>query len=456
MKMDSKDLIKGVKNGNISITVIGLGWMGLPLACLFADAGAKVIGVDENQKLVDTINRGSCPNPEPGLQEILKKNINNGKLRATRSLSKAITKSQIIIITVPTHVDKQAKSDYSILEKLCIEIGRKLQKHSLIILESTVAPTITERIVKTTLEKHSGLVAGKDFGLAYSPIRAMGGNALRDLKKYDKIVGAIEKKSLELASSIHSIIVKGEIITLQDLKTAEASKIFEAVYRDVNIALVNELAKFCEKAEIDFMEARRAANTQPYSNLHIPSIGVGGHCIPIYPYMLLSESNLFEVPLKLVKEGRRINEDMPKHTVRLIANGLRKCAKPLKGSRITILGISYRSDIKETRFSPALELIKILGRRGCRIMVYDPLFTHSEIAKMGFKTESTFRRAVEKSDCIVLTVAHNEFKKLTPQEIAAHVSKSCVFVDGAHIFNPKSVEKLGMIYRGIGRGVWQK
>jgi nucleotide sugar dehydrogenase len=456
MKIAPNNVIKEVKKGNITIAVIGLGWMGLPIACLFADKGAKVIGVDVNQRIVDTINRGSCPNPESGLPSILKKVIRNGKFRATRSLSRAISRSQVIIITAPTSIDSLGKSDYTVLEKVCKEIGKKIQKYSLVILESTVAPTVTERVVKTMIEKHSGLKAGLDFGLAHSPIRAMGGNVLKNLRNYNKIVGAIDKKSLEIASLFHSVIVEGKIIKVADLITAEASKIFETIYRDVNIALANELALFCEKAKIDFIEARDAANTQPYSNLHTPSIGVGGHCLPIYPYMLLTESNLLETPLRIVKEGRKINEDMPKHSARLIANGLRTCGKTLKRSKVTILGISYRPDIKEARFSPSLELIKILTRRGCRTTVYDPMFNHSEIVKMGFKTETTLQRTFEKSDCVVITVAHKEFKTLKPQEIAAHSSMPCVIVDGAHIFNSKNVEKLGMIYRGIGRGIWKK
>ena len=359
----------------------------------------------------------------------------------------------MIIITVPTSVNKYGKSDYSLLERLCREIGRMLQKDSIVILESTVAPTVTERIVNSTLEKHSGLKAGKDFSLAYSPIRAMGGKVLEDVEKYAKVVGALDRKSLDLASAIQSIIVKGKIIKIRDLRTAEASKIFETVYRDVNIALANELAKYCERTGIDFMDARRAANTQPYSHLHIPSIGVGGHCLPMYPYMLLTETKLLDMPLKIVKESRKVNEGMPNHTLRLIANGLRACGKTLKRARVTILGISYRSNIKEVRFSPAVELIKLLERRGCKIKVYDPKFTHSEIVKMGHETEPTFERAIEKSDCIVVTVVHKEFENLRPQKIAAHASKPCVIVDGAHIFNPKAVKKAGMIYRGIGRGV---
>ena len=456
MKMSPENVATEIKKGNIIITVIGLGWMGLPLACLFADAGAKVVGMDLNQKVVEAVNKGDCPNPEPGLSKILKKNVSKGNLEATRSINKALSKSKVIIITIPTMVTKYGKSDYSILEKLCCEIGRRLQKNSMVILESTVAPTVTERIVKSTLEKHSGLKVERDFGLAYSPIRAMGGSVLKDMQNYARVVGANDKKSLELACAIKSIIVKGKIIRVTDLRTAEASKIFETVYRDINIALVNELAKFCEKAGVDFMEARRAANSQPFSHLLIPSIGVGGHCLPMYPYMLLTETKLLDVPLKIVKEGRKVNESMPNHALRLIANGLKTCGKTLKMARVTILGISYRSNIKEIRFSPAIELIRLLERRGCRIRVYDPEFSHSEIAKMGYKTEPTFERAIEKSDCIVVTVGHKEFKNLRPQKIAAHASRPCVIVDGSHIFNPRAVEKAGIIYRGIGRGVWNK
>jgi len=454
--MRPKDFKNEVKKGKIKIAVVGLGWMGLPLACLLADAGGKVIGVDINHKKVDAVNKGNCLISEEGLLKLLKKNVSSGKLKATKSIREAITKSQVIFITVPTLVDKHGMSDYSILENLCQNIGRNLQENSLVILESTVAPNITERIVKTTLEKHSGLKAGKDFGLAYSPIRAMGGRVLKDVKKYDKIVGANDRKSLELTSAIHQIIVKGKVRKVKDLKTAEASKIFETIYRDINIALVNELAKFCEKAEIDFIEAKNAANTQPYSHLHIPSIGVGGHCLPLYPHMLFTEAKMLDLQLKFIKEGRKVNQDMPIYILRLIASGLRACGKTLKRSKVTILGIAYRPDIKEVRFSPALDLIQLLKRRGCRIKVYDPYFSHSEILKMGYKTEPTLRRTIENSDCIVLTVAHEEFKKLRPQRIVVNASNPCAIVDGTHILDPKEVEKVGAIYRGVGRGIWNK
>ncbi len=456
IKLSPVTVAKEIKKGNVVVTIVGLGWMGLPLACLFADAGARVIGLDINNKVVDAVNRGECLNQEPGLSKILKINVSKGNLKATRSFNKALLKSQVIIITVPTQVNKYGKSDYSILERSCREIGRRLQKNSIVILESTVAPMVTERVVKPTLEKYSGLKAGKDFGLAYSPIRAMGGRVLKDVKSYARIIGALDKKSLELASAIQSVIIEEEIVKVKDLKTAEASKIFEVIYRDANIALVNELAKYCEKAGIDFMEARHAANTQPYSNLHIPSIGVGGHCLPMYPYLLLTEAKALDVPLKIVKEGRKINESMPRYSLKLIANGLRACGKSLKGSKVTILGISYRSNIKETRFSPAIELIKLLERKGCRIKVYDPKFSHSEIVKMGYKTEPTLIRAIENADCIVTSVDHKEFKNLGPKKIAPHVSRPCVIVDCAHIFNPKGVENAGLIYRGIGRGIWSK
>lgn len=315
---------------------------------------------------------------------------------------------------------------------------------------------MTERIALSTLEKHSGLKAGEDFGLAYSPIRAMAGRTLTDLQSYKRVVGAINKKSLDAASAILSTTTKGELIHVRDIKTAEAAKLFEVIYRDVNIGLANEFAVFCESMGIDYMEAMAAANSQPYSHLHIPGIGVGGHCLPVYPYMLIDEAKSQDVNLKIVKTSRSMNEEMPKHILGLIANGLRLSGKPLRRARVTVLGISYRPNVKEIRFSPSIELISLLKRRGARVTVHDPRFSCEEIGKLGHQAEPTLKKAIEKADCVVIAVAHDEFKRLDARELVAAMSRSPVIVDCVHQIDPVEAEKSRAVYRGVGRGLWTK
>lgn len=454
--MKSLDVVERIKRGELPITVVGLGWMGLPTACLYAEAGAKVFGVDKNHKVVENVNNGVSPIPEPGLQKLLEKNVKAGRLKATTSFKEAIPQSKFILVIVPTAVNSERKPNYSALIQSCIEIGKNLVKDSCVIIESTCGPTVTENLLKPALEKFSGLKAGEDFALAYSPIRAKSGTAIRDLQSYARIVAGLNERSLEIASAVKSIIVKNEILKAKDLKTAEATKLFEVIYRDVNIALSNELAILCEKIGVDYIEVMRLANTQPYSHLHVPSVGVGGHCLPVYPYLLNAKAEEFKVKLKLVKVSREVNEAMPKHVLRLAAEALKACKKPFRRSKIAVLGIAYRADVKEARGSPAIELINLAKKRGAEVTVFDPKYSLSELEAMGFKSKPSIQMVLNEKDCAIITVAHEEFKSLKPEDFQAFMKHPAAIIDCAHILNPKEVEEVGLIYRGIGRGLWKK
>ena len=430
--------------------------MGLPTGCLYAEAGARVIGADMNPKIVERINKGETPVDETGLSPMLKKAVRAGKLTTTISTEEAAASSDVIFIVVPTMIDRQKRADYSAVEDACVSIGKGIKNGSLVIFESTCGPGVTERVVKGTIEKYSGLVAGQGFGLAYSPIRAMGGRALQDMQTYPKIVGAIDKKSLEAACATLSVIVKGELIRVRDIKTAELTKLFETIYRDVNIALANEFALLCEEIGVDYPETMRAANSQPYSHLHSTGVGVGGHCLPVYPYLLATEAYTLDAKLKIVMDARKINDFMPRHVAKLASDGLRVCGKSLKRAKAIVLGISYRPNVKELRYSASLDLISILKKRGAKVTAFDPLYNASEMESMGLSSEPTLRKAIEKADCIILTVAHDEFKNLDTIELAAHMSKQGLIVDCANVLDPTSVEKTGLVYRGTGRGLWTR
>jgi len=409
-----------------------------------------------NPKIVERVNKGDPPIDEPGLSAMLKKAIRSDRFTATTDTEDVAANSDIIFIVVPTMIDRQKRADYSAVEDACTSIGKGLKTGSLVIFESTCGPGVTERVVKGTIEKYSGLVAGQGFGLAHSPIRAMGGRALQDMQTYSKVVGATDKKSLEAACAALSVVVKGELIRVRDLKTAELSKLFETIYRDVNIALANEFASICEEFGVDYFETMAAANSQPYSHLHSTGVGVGGHCLPVYPYLLSSETYALESRLRLVLDARKINDLMPRHVTKLASEGLRVCGKSLKRAKIIVLGVSYRPNVKETRFSPSLDLINILKKRGARVVAYDPLFNLSEMESMGLTSEPTLRKAIEKADCVILAVPHNEFRTMDTIELAAHMSKQGVIVDCTGILDPASVEKTGLVYRGIGKGLWTR
>ena len=445
-----------IRDGALTIGVVGLGWMGLPTAALYAEAGARVIGADMNPGVVERVSKGDPPIDEDGLPAMLKKAIRSGKFSVTTNTAEATENSGIIFIVVPTMIDRQKRADYSAVEDACTSVGKGLKPGSLVIFQSTCGPGVTERIVKATLEKYSGLTAGEAFGLAYSPIRAMGGRALQDIQNYNKVVGATDSRSLEAACAAISVIVKGELIRVRDIRTAELSKLFETIYRDVNIALANEFALLCEEVGVDYLETAKAANTQPYSHLHSTGVGVGGHCLPVYPYLLQNEAYALDAKLRLVLDGRKINDLMPRHVVKMASDGMRVCGRSLKRARVVVLGVSYRPNVKETRFSPSLDLIAILKKRGARVVAFDPLYSASEMESMEVVSEPTLRKAVEKADCVILAVAHDEFKKMDTIELAAHMSKKGLIVDCTGIMNPSGVEKTGLVYRGVGRGLWTR
>jgi len=454
MKLEKEDIDTPEKRKKYTVSVIGCGRMGLPTACLFAEAGFKVIGVDANQRLVSSVKKGKAPFIEPGLDELIKKHVQNEQLTVTSNTKEAAQASDIILFIVPTLIDQKKKPDYSHLEKACKEAGMSLRSGTLLIFESTTGPGVTETIVKENLEKTSGLKAGVDFGLAYSPIRATSGRVLQDITNYPRVVGAVNEQSLKVAYLVLSRIIKAEIIKVRNIKTAEAIKLFENVYRDANIALANEFARFCEKAGIDFLEAQKAANTQPYCHLLVPGI-VSGH-IPTDPYLLVEEAENVNARLRMVTLARKINDEMVSHALHLTRDALRSCGKTMRRAKVSVFGVSYRPNVKETRGSLAKDLINMLGRKGAIVHVYDPLFSYKELIELEYPAERTLAKAVEGADCLLITVGHNRFKRLNLRKIKFLVKKPAAIVDMGHVINPVKAEREGFVYRGVGRGIWTR
>jgi len=436
------------------ITVVGCGRMGLPTACLFSDAGFKVICLDVNPYIVNQINEGKSPSAEQGLGKLLKEGLKEGRIKATTDAKDSVPNSDIIIITVDTSVDRNRKSDYSNLEESCRSVGLNLKPGSLLILQSTVGPYVTETLVKETLETASGLKAGVDFGLAYSPIRASAGRTIRDMISYQRIIASINEQSLTAAKAVLKTIIKGGLVNVSDIKTAEAVKVFENVYRDVNIALANEFAKFCEKARIDFLEAQKAANTQPYCHLLRPGI-VSGH-IPKDPYLLIAEAENLGVKLRLTALARRVNDETIKHAFNLVKEALRSCGKTVKRSKLTVLGVSFRPDVKEAKGSLVIEFVRLLKKGGATVSVFDPYFSYEELKDLGYSSEGTLAKTVEGADCLIIAVGHDRFKRLSLRSMGVLMKKPAAIVDLGHVVDPLRAEKEGFVYRGLGRGVWKE
>ncbi|NYZ76220.1 nucleotide sugar dehydrogenase, partial [Candidatus Micrarchaeota archaeon] len=296
------EIVKALRRGDITFSVYGIGKMGLPLAAILADKGARVIGVGRSRETIGKLNKGISDIDEPGLGELVRKNVKAGRFSATNDAVGASRQSDVKIILVPTLLDEENNPDLEAVKSVSKSIAAGLQKGDLVILESTAPPGTTENVIKPILEK-SGLKAGRDFGLAHCPERTSSGRAIIDiLGAYPKIVGGIDKKSAEACEAIYPVVNKKGVIIVKNLKTAEAVKVVEGVYRDVNIALANQLAVIFDELGVDSYEAFLTANTQPYSNMHMPGTGVGGHCIPVYPYFITKITKNDSSLLKLARE----------------------------------------------------------------------------------------------------------------------------------------------------------
>ena len=454
MKLEAQVLDTKEKCGKHTICVVGCGRIGLPTACAFAEAGFQVIGVDADPSVVSLLKKGKASFVETGLGSLVKKHTRNGRLVATTDTRKAASQSDIAVIIVATVIDEKKKPNYSYMEKACKDVGMGLRRGSLVIIASTVGPSITETLIKDTLENASGLKAGEDFGLVNSPTRAAPGRILQDLAAYARVVGAINEQSSKAASLVLGTITKGSIVKVRDLRTAEAVKLFENVYRDVCLALSNDLGLLCEKIKVDYLEAQSAANTQPYCHLLRPGI-VGGH-IPKDPYLLLWESESAGARLDLVALARKVNDRLPEHTVQLARDALSKCQKPFRRAKIVLLGVSYSPNTKEHRGSAVDKLIKMFTGKGAVVRVFDPLYTYKELKDLGYPAERSLAKAVEGTDCIVIVIGHNRFKRLNWRKLKLLMTKSAAIVDMGNVIEPEKAEKAGFIYRGVGRGVWTK
>ncbi|MEM4700496.1 MAG: nucleotide sugar dehydrogenase [Candidatus Nezhaarchaeales archaeon] len=453
LDLTAEQVREAALRGELTVAVVGCGWMGLPTALLFAEAGARVVGVVKTERELSMLSRAEPTIAEPGVGELLRRHVESGRFRVTMDASEAASEADASLIIVPTQVGRGKRPDYSALVDASGRVGLGLRRGSLVVVESTVGPGVTEELVRPELERASGLVAGADFGLAYSPIRASAGSVLRDLVSYPRVVAGVDERSCRAAQALLGLIVRGGFVRVRDVRTAEAVKLFENIYRDVNIALANQLALFCEAAGIDVLEAIEAANTQPHCRILRPGVGVGGHCLPSNPYFLLEKARKLGVSLDLIRLARRINDSMPLHTIKLITSALRACGKTLKGSSVAILGASFKEHVKDARHSPSLKLAEGLVKRGARVSIYDPLFSPEELEAPGARVAPSLEACVEGADCVVVAVAHEAFKSLDLERLARQVRMPAAVVDGRQVLDPPSVRRAGFVYAGVGRGL---
>ena len=409
------EVVKKIRNGELRIAIYGLGHVGAPLAAVWLRAGAFVIGVDKSRKVLFEAKNGKTTIPEPNVSEAYNEGIRSGRFKLYDDPIKASRDSYFKMICVPVLSQAQGLSaDLTAVSEVATMIGKGLKKNDVVSLNPSVPPGTTEDIVIPIIEKESGLSVKDDFCMIYNPERIYEGRAIKDIEEnYPAILSTVGKNSSQLAFTLYSLIFKKGVLLLDSIRTAEAEKLFEGVYRDVNIALANEMAKFCEAAGIDFWQARYAANSQPFCHIHKPGIGVGGACIPVYPQFILDVANKINVLCEVTNISRAINDGMPSYCVRQ-AIKLLDFANLAK-STITVLGLAFRGDVSDTRYSPTYSIIKELQRFGVKeIRVHDPLVSSdpSLSNQSNVVLTSDLKKAVRNSNLIILATDHQQYKKL--------------------------------------------
>jgi UDP-N-acetyl-D-mannosaminuronic acid dehydrogenase len=419
------------------VAVIGLGRIGLPLATQIASKGLRVIGCDIDAALVEQVNRGACPyEDEEGLEPLLKVSHAAGLLGATVDTATAVGESAVVIVIVPVGLTAEKRPDFSALDAAAEAVARGLRPGTLVILETTVPVGTTRRRVGPLLEA-GGLEIGRDLFLACSPERVYVGRVLADLRRYPKIVGGVDGESAGRAVAFYERALDAPVTAVASCETAEFVKLAETTYRDVNIALANELARAADTHGIDVMEAIAAANSQPFSHIHQPGVGVGGHCIPVYPRFLVENAPDMELP----RAARETNDGMARYAVEKLSQAL----GGLSGRTVLILGLSYRPNIKEAAHSSALLLARELAARQARVLVHDPNFDPEEVRRLGLEPPSAF--PPPHTDALVLQALHDEYRDLDP----AAFPGCSVVLDGRNALRRERIEALGLRYLGIGR-----
>jgi len=447
MNINKEDLDSFEKRRNYTVSVIECGRIGVPHACLFANAGFKVIGVNTNPHTLEMLNKGQTSFLRNAYQG-LEKHVKEGNFSASSDIRKATSESDIVVITVQTVIDQRRKPDYSLLEKTCREVGMGLKKGTLIIFASPTGPGIVEGSMREVLEKSSGLRIGLDFGLAYGALQlnSQGNNACI-------VVGAIDGSSLKTATLVLRSLTNSEVVEISNIRTVEALVLFQNVNSEMNQALSNELAFLCERLKIDFLEVLKVMNKGNISPLPLP--GMMDISSRRDLHMLQEEAENVNFNLHLTSLASRINDEVVESTFRLVKNALKTCGKTVRGSKISIFGISKSPNTREPPATLTKNIVALLKKKVRVVQVYDPYFSKREMAELGFETEK-LSKVVEKTDCVLILTGHSKFGKLNLKKVKLLAKKSPAIVDISHVIDPLKAERHGFVYRGLGRGVWTK
>ncbi|ELZ79731.1 nucleotide sugar dehydrogenase / UDP-N-acetyl-D-galactosamine 6-dehydrogenase [Haloferax larsenii JCM 13917] len=439
--------IAALTSGDVPVGVYGLGKMGLPLAAVYAETTGNVTGADIDPEVVEGINAGrSHIVGEPGLDDLVAELVEDDALAAKTEPRNVAAEASIHVVIVPTLVDDGGHPDLSVIEAVTNDIAAGLDEGDLVIFESTLPPRTCRDVLLPTLEAESGLSLG-EFGLAFCPERTSSGRALEDIRgAYPKVVGGADKESTRAAALVYDQVSSNEVITVSDTTTAEAVKVFEGVYRDVNIALANELATHADEFEIDVTEAIDVANTQPFCELHTPGAGVGGHCIPYYPQFLINE---FETDAPLMQTARDVNDGMPHVTAQSALDELQTLGVDPEDASVLVLGLTYRAGVKEIRKAPALPIVEHLAEVGVDVLATDPILDDtSAFEDAGATVVDDVDTDALTVDAVVLVTAHDAFEDIDIPALGGE-SRPVVFVDGRQAATAYRDHE-NVVYEGIG------
>ncbi len=423
-------------NKKQTVCVIGLGYVGLPLAIQCALKGYTVYGLDKDQEKIKKIRAGKSPLKD----KFIESNLPKVSLRVDAD-EKVICQADIVLICVPTPVDKNFYPNLEPVKSAAEAVAKNLKKGQLVIVESTINPGVCEEVVEPIFAA-KGYRIGKDYEMAHCPERINPGDPKWNVTNINRVVGSFTAKGLKKAKEFYESIIDAEIYPMKTIRAAEAVKIMENSFRDINIAFVNELAKSFDRLGIDIVDVIRGAATKPFSFMpHWPSCGVGGHCIPVDPYYLIERAKLSGFDHEFLKIARKINNSMPEYTVEILQDALNEIKKPMNGVRVGILGLSYKANVGDLRETPSLKIIDLIKKHKARVEVFDPYFPQMSTVK-------NLKELLRRSEAIVLATDHQEFKEILPEIFYQHKIK--VIVDGKNCLNKEALKKYGIIYKGIG------
>lgn len=419
-----------------TLCVLGLGYIGLPTASTFATSGLKVTGVDTKPEIVAGLNAGEVHLFEPGLRTLVQAALKSGNL----TIKDQPQASDAFIIAVPTPFKEDKQADLNFVRAAALSIAPVLEKNNLVILESTSPPRTTVDIIAPILEQ-SGLKAGRDFYLAYSPERVLPGQILRELIENARVIGGIDVASAEAGRWLYSAFVRGEII-LTDATTAEMVKLMENTYRDINIAAANEFARLADEFQVDVWEAIALANRHPRVNILSPGPGVGGHCISVDPWFLVEAAPR---TAQLIRTARTVNDSQPSYLV----DFMRRRLGDLQAKRIAVLGLAYKADVDDLRESPAVETAHLLLAAGAKLNIFEPYASGFQLP--GAHTCSSLDEALTNADVLLLLVGHAQFKALNPENVRRRTGAAAI-VDAVNGWERANWLAAGFEFYRIGDG----